>query len=451
MRDYISKYTGKQIDEAVDIALNFNPKHNAWVKLPSSNDSPINLDILTNPGNFSIGYFYNGSITMMKSKPINFTVMEIDGIIIQYSLVWNQIETRKLINGEWTQWTFAETVLSNYVDAEIAKLNNVGTTYDHIINSLTDSLDVHDIIKVNNQYIIVGKGGTILASIDNLEWVHIPTDVNTNLNSISYLNGRYFILGDSGTLMSSPNLIDWITHPLNTISNLMGIAYSGAVYVVTGEGYATYSSNLTTWVEIPLPTTNIINDIIYNIDKFIMVGTGGTIMMSIDGNNWIDIPNPLSFRRFYNRDRVYGGLMYDCNIHDTSFQKIKFINGVYIVITDRGEILYSTNLEVWTLINVGQEYVFHDIIHHNGQFVVVGDDGLMIVSNDLIKWTDHSSTESINFYGIINKGDEYIIIGSSGNISITTPRPISIAESLNNLTEQILLLAERVDQLYLDR
>lgn len=113
MPDFKSKFDGPQIDEAITIALGLNIINNGWLRIPSSEEYPINLDLLTNIGNFTIGYFINGSEFMMTTKPLNISILSINNVIYQYSLIKDNIEYRKLENSVWTIWGISKS--SSYI------------------------------------------------------------------------------------------------------------------------------------------------------------------------------------------------------------------------------------------------------------------------------------------------------------------------------------------------
>jgi len=114
---YKSKYSGAQIDMAIENALKFNPEENGWIKIPSSEDYPIDLNELKSPGNYIIEYFINGPVSL-EITPINITVVIKNNVLIQYI---NMLDDLYYRNGDDysmypDEWYTRKT--SNYIYTE---------------------------------------------------------------------------------------------------------------------------------------------------------------------------------------------------------------------------------------------------------------------------------------------------------------------------------------------
>lgn len=104
MPDYRSRFTGDEIDEAVARMFEFDIATNGCVKLKSSEDDPFNLDYLRSPGNYVVFHFYNGSETMNTVRPCRISVLYVDDIITQISIILDQVQFRQYIDEMWTEW-----------------------------------------------------------------------------------------------------------------------------------------------------------------------------------------------------------------------------------------------------------------------------------------------------------------------------------------------------------
>lgn len=104
MPDYRSRFTGDEIDEAVSRMFDFDINTNGCIKLKSSKDDPFNLNFLLSPGNYVVFHFYNASETMNSVRPCRISVLYIDDIITQISIILDQVQFRQYIDEMWTEW-----------------------------------------------------------------------------------------------------------------------------------------------------------------------------------------------------------------------------------------------------------------------------------------------------------------------------------------------------------
>jgi hypothetical protein len=163
------------------------------------------------------------------------------------------------------------------------------------INNLT----ITKIVSGNSILVAGASDGTILVSLDGIEWNIKNKIFNTSINRIRFINGKFWGLAGT-TLKNSVDGITWVSIMNFTNSTLNDIAYGIGYYIITqnngtpGDPLISgiiYSSDGITW-----NSTNIRNfsgfSVVYGNDIFVACGvsTDNTsfIKYSLDGIVWIN-------------------------------------------------------------------------------------------------------------------------------------------------------------------
>lgn len=81
---YKSLYNGPKIDELLEAIGKIKKVDNGWVKMNSSEETPINFNDLINPGNYSFDYWVNSPEGKDYPAPVNVVVTQENGKIRQY-------------------------------------------------------------------------------------------------------------------------------------------------------------------------------------------------------------------------------------------------------------------------------------------------------------------------------------------------------------------------------
>lgn len=107
-----SRFSGSQIEEAVEKALSWEPSSVGTINIPSSVDQPVDLDTLTPKGYYTIDYFLNAPPEITNCSPISVEIGVIDDIKYQF-INSNSISLiRKLTEDEtWGEWENIENKL----------------------------------------------------------------------------------------------------------------------------------------------------------------------------------------------------------------------------------------------------------------------------------------------------------------------------------------------------
>jgi len=145
---------------------------------------------------------------------------------------------------------------------------------------------------INNQFLIVGAGGTVLTG-DGTVWEskELGLAPAPNLEDVAWLGDSYIAVGKNGAIITSNNDgSSWIAQdPGDSVSSitLKGVASDGNLIVVVGtNGTMLTSPDGETWTALPTIVNNDLNDISWDGNKFGVVGSNDTILTSPDGVTW---------------------------------------------------------------------------------------------------------------------------------------------------------------------
>jgi hypothetical protein len=166
------------------------------------------------------------------------------------------------------------------------------------------------------RWVAVGAGGVSVYSLDGNSWAvgnpfnssSLANPSNHALRSLTQVAGTFFAvggaIGGAGTILSSIDGINWTPHSsgLTSLPNLNGITHGG-IYVAVGDGGTILiSGDGNTWaVKIPTPSipSNInLRQVTYFASSYgsiyVAVGDAGTIVTSKDGGvTWITQTTPI--------------------------------------------------------------------------------------------------------------------------------------------------------------
>ena len=181
-------------------------------------------------------------------------------------------------------------------DAGVILASPDGTTDEWVDVSLAElpqSLAGVTWENVNNQFLVVGAGSTVLTG-DGSNWVQ--ADLGNlggafNLQDVAWLGDRYIAVGNNGAILTSNgDGSAWgVQNPGVVFGNTAfnAVAHNGmTVVVVGGNGTILTSADAMKWQELPPPTNNDLNDITWDGSQFVIVGSNDTILTSPDGVAW---------------------------------------------------------------------------------------------------------------------------------------------------------------------
>ena len=163
---YNTLYDGPKIDILLGAIIQIKKIVNGWIKLDSTDETPVDLDMLLNPGNFSMNYWINGPTDTTLSPPLKIVVTKETNLIRQYafSTGYNNIGYTRTYNtddktlSEWesihlnTGITVTDTSPSDPKDNDLwINTSNTGAVIQYYDGSLNQwkSLNAYDYMDVN--------------------------------------------------------------------------------------------------------------------------------------------------------------------------------------------------------------------------------------------------------------------------------------------------------------
>jgi hypothetical protein len=134
----------------------------------------------------------------------------------------------KIPSYHWIEYDGSLLLQNSYPDL----FNKIGFIIDipggsfSFSNTIETSIQINDVINVENQFVYVGSNGTLAISTDGINWDQQDSSTPNNINDIIYANNTYVYVGDNGTISTSPDAISWIQ--TESLSNTQGtITYVG--------------------------------------------------------------------------------------------------------------------------------------------------------------------------------------------------------------------------------
>ncbi len=245
----------------------------------------------------------------------------------------------------------------SYMDNYMVALRNNNTiikSYDDIYWSEQSSqFQLMDIDNNGLFFVAVGKGGSILTSVDGSKWKTETSRTNNTLYGISWSksSGIFTAVGEKGTILGSKDGKIWEPQNSNTEIRILDVVSSETIHIAVGEsGLILRLDDGGSWQKIETPGTRTLRSIEWNGSKFVSVGANGSIVSSPNGSEW-------------------------------------------------------------ALIESGTSSNFQDITWANEKFVAVGREGRIFTSNDGDTWKGETSWTNDSLYGVTWNGNEFIAIG----------------------------------------
>lgn len=269
--------------------------------------------------------------------------------------------------------------------------------------------------------------------------INFSTYYNT-FNDVAYSSLRRTVVavGDATGLFTGVGIGTTALYKRNppAFVNLNSVATNNARFVVVGDGgIILHSTDGNIWDRIvQLPTTRNFEKVIWTGTKFIAVGQNGTIFVSSTGNtNWARIIP---------------------NISD-DILNIKYEYGVYVALTSANKLIFSLDLSYWTERDTKQNNTVKDlafipappppelrlpgpIIAEEGRYLLVGTAGTTMYAEPIYNRATATSTVTNGIVSNIN------IVNPGFGYSVSSPPPV-IIEGDNVTTEKIYSIKAKGD------
>ncbi len=279
---------------------------------------------------------------------------------------------------------------------------------------------------------VVSASYPAVAALDNWRWLN-PTPNGNNLLGATRTDDKWWIVGGGGSLLTLDDAGVFTPIDFPTTQQLNAIAYANGRFVIattdldgatkedigglwtSRDGYA-----WTPFLTGVLDSANL-NTVLYATEKWIGLGTGGTIVTSTDGINWPRAPSGIS-------QSIYSAV---------------FGQGLVVAVAASGRIITSPDGLTWTERTSGITTDLRVVTFANGTFVAAGAGGVIITSPNGITWTRATSGTTANLYGASFLMDAFMVGGDNG-ILLTSPNGAAwTTASLSGNNTGILFLASQ--------
>jgi len=201
----------------------------------------------------------------------------------------------------WKSWNNNQKLGSFYAVAATSRetvgvgIGGLIATRDNITGAwntrnIPDAADFRAVIYADNQYVVVGEGGSILTSPDGLEWTRRASPTQHNLLGLFWDGHQFLAGGDGGTLLASADGIDWTPRDSGSRINLYSFSYSGSRYVAVGNDGILISNDSMAWAAPATMPTAPFTASTWTGNEFLACGLGldknPTVYTSPDGETW---------------------------------------------------------------------------------------------------------------------------------------------------------------------
>lgn len=229
-------------------------------------------------------------------------------------------------------------------------------------------------------------------------------------------DGQVFIaVGYGGTVLTSIDGIDWVAREIATDDPLVAVAAFGSdIYAVGGSGVLLSADHGETWTTKAQPYAFIGTAVAASSSRIVVMGT---------------VPDLGIPRITISED---GGETWETMTFSWGTGDLIYRQGLFVTPAGSGVIL-STDGKQWNEISVGAEDADLEeaIVHDDSQFFVVAEDGTVFSSFDALNWTELSTPlEGVDYSGAAWNGTQLIFAGRVSSYQDRhdgTYRPIGIS------------------------
>ena len=119
-----------------------------------------------------------------------------------------------------------------------------GTTWTKVASTTTANLRAVTVqVALVYTFIAVGDGGTIVSSVDNgTTWATKTSGTTTDLLAVSPASFQFLVTGKNGTVLTSLDGATWTSRTTGTTTNLNAVLGGNSQFVAVGDGGVTINS-----------------------------------------------------------------------------------------------------------------------------------------------------------------------------------------------------------------
>ena len=259
----------------------------------------------------------------------------------------------------------------------------------------------------NGVTVAVGGGGTIIASTDRVEWLTRQTGADYQLMDVVWGNGLFVAVGrrygwegvDSlGVVVTSEDGADWVERYRNDAHTLEAVAWTGSRFVAVGiGGTVLLSSDGLSWSEWETDGWAV-RDLAWNGSMLVAIGSDNVLFghhayfTSENGEDW-HVQN------------------FECEY--CSPESIAAIDGRFVIVGPWRKVLVSDDGETWIEAPYDASQSFDKIVSGGDRLLATGY-GIVGTSLDGYAWTVEDVPAATRFDGLAWGVGGYLAVGEAG-------------------------------------
>ncbi len=257
-------------------------------------------------------------------------------------------------------------------EVDEVSISSDGTNWTHL--EVGHLATLRSLAHGNGIYVGVGEMGEVARSTNGVNWERTGGDRSFNLTAGVYHNGKYVFVGDTILVSSNARTFTPVHGPVDGRDVALG---NGVLMMVGAGGQVMRSTDGEAWSAMNSGTGRTLHGVAHGAGRFVAVGDEGTIRTLPDGGTW---QGPAS-----NTDRA---------LKDVAYGKDRFV-----AVGAGGTILTSVDGSNWALQQTGDLDDLEGVAFGNGQFVAVGATSTVLTSPDGEMWTAQDVT--LDYPGIM--------------------------------------------------
>lgn len=262
-------------------------------------------------------------------------------------------------------------------------------------------------------WVAVGNNGIISRSMDNGQtWATVTSGFGTtSIADVAYADdaGTFVAVGESKKVaISTDGGLTWAQRVtgISGTPHFSRVARGNGFWIIGGKptsGNAVFyrSTDALSWSAVGfgnLIGNNLVGGICYSGDKWIVTGSTGRIVTSIDDGT--------------------GGTLTATGVPSSlSAPDIAFSDEAFVIVGDTQRILRSPDGAQWQSVYGGVVGQLNRVRFGDGMWMAVGAVDKIIASLDSVDWSGDSSPTSNALYALGYGNDTYIIAGQAGYLA----------------------------------
>jgi hypothetical protein len=329
----------------------------------------------------------------------------------------------------------------------------VGTTQWYL-NSTSPRNWMWDLTRVGDIYVACGDLGGIFTSVVGFRFnqERVPDSARSELlEGVGGDTNGLVSVGTSGIMLFSPpgftnvvstNSTGVYTNEVNllglrweeivprvTTNELQGVGVFGSKYIVSGgKGTILTSLDGQQWIPAVSGVTEMLSSVTASPERAVITGDFGRVLTSEDGIVWAQRSSGVT-------NWIY---------------KTKFLNGQFVGVGEEGLILTSSDGLSWTTQTSGTTTWLNTVTYQDGNYYAAGGEGEILRSGDAITWTPLPKVTDKSIYGIASTDGQVVTAGIEGAALRTrvTPQlsPVNFISFTQRTNVVAFLFSGKMDQ-----